>query len=223
MDLDSKYWENRYREKTTGWDLGTISPPIKKYIDQLNNKDLKILIPGAGNAYEAEYLFNQGFKNIYVADIACSPLKNIKSRVCKFPTSQLLHIDFFDIDETFDLIIEQTFFCAIDPSLRNQYVIHANRLLNKGGKIVGLLFDEPLYEDHPPFGGSKKEYENRFSTHFVINSMEISTNSVDSRKGKELFIDLTVIKTALREKNCPKHTTMLKLVEERIHKRYTSK
>ncbi len=192
MNLDSNYWENRYQEGSARWDLGVVSPPLKKYIDQLENKELKILIPGAGNSYEAEYLFRQGFKNVYVADLASSPLKNIKSRVPKFPDSQLLQINFFDIEQKFDLIIEQTFFCAIDPSLREQYVIQAARILNKGGKIVGLLFDAPLYEDHPPFGGSKKEYENKFSTNFVINTMEASTNSVNSRNGRELFINLNV-------------------------------
>ena len=64
MDINNmQYWQNRYLENSTGWDLGDISPPIKAYIDQLNNKNIKILIPGAGNAHEAEYLHNQGFKS----------------------------------------------------------------------------------------------------------------------------------------------------------------
>lgn len=190
--LDSRYWENRYKENTAGWDLGNISQPIKEYIDQLENKELKILIPGAGNSHEAEYLFSKGFTNVYVADLAQSPLRNIRLRVPKFPKSQLLHINFFDIEDKFDLIIEQTFFCAINPSLRNQYVTKTAQLLNEGGKLVGLLFDAILYKDHPPFGGNKKEYLDKFSTNFVINKMETSTNSEDSRKGKELFINLTV-------------------------------
>lgn len=190
--LDAQYWEKRYQEGSSRWDLGVISTPIKNYIDQLENKDIKILIPGAGNSYEAEYLFNMGFNNVYVADLAKSPLRNIKSRVPKFPNSQLLLINFFDIKEKFDLIIEQTFFCAINPLLREHYVVKAANLLNKGGKLVGLLFNVPLYEDHPPFGGNKKEYKDRFSSNFVINTMETSTNSDSSRKGKELFINLTV-------------------------------
>ncbi len=192
MNLDSTYWEQRYQDGTTKWDLGTISPPIKQYVDQLKNKELKILIPGAGNSYEATYLFMQGFQNVYVADLASSPLQNIKARVPEFPSSQLLHTDFFDIEMSFDLIIEQTFFCAINPSLRAQYVSKASQLLNQKGKIVGLLFDAPLYEDHPPFGGSKREYVDRFSPYFDINIMETSTNSINARAGRELFINLTL-------------------------------
>lgn len=54
---EETYWTTRYKEKKTGWDIGYPSTPIKAYADQLTDKQLKILIPGAGNAYEAEYFF----------------------------------------------------------------------------------------------------------------------------------------------------------------------
>lgn len=59
---------------------------------------------------------------------------------------------------TFDLIIEQTFFCAIDPSLRNAYAKKASEILNSKGSVSGLLFDAVLNTTHPPFGGCKTEY-----------------------------------------------------------------
>ncbi len=73
-NLNRKYWENRYAKNDTGWDLGKISTPLKTYFDQLENKNLKILIPGAGNAYEAEYLHQKGFKNVFVVDISKTAL-----------------------------------------------------------------------------------------------------------------------------------------------------
>ena len=121
LNLDDKFWENKYKTNKIGWDLGEISPPLKKYFNQLTNKDLKILIPGGGNSYEAEYLFNLGFKNVYVVDFSETALNNIKVRVPSFPKSQLILGDFFSLNETFDLIIEQTFFCAINPELRGKY------------------------------------------------------------------------------------------------------
>ena len=45
-----------------------------------------------------------------MADLARLPLENIKYRVPEFPSSQLVHIIFFDIKMKFDFIIEQTFF-----------------------------------------------------------------------------------------------------------------
>jgi hypothetical protein len=61
-----------------------VSTPLKTYIEQLDNKDLKILIPGAGNSYEAEFLFRLGFKNVFVLDFAEAPLQNIKKRHSRF-------------------------------------------------------------------------------------------------------------------------------------------
>lgn len=61
-DLTNQYWNSRYINNDFGWDLGSISPPLKEYFNQLTNRNLKILIPGAGNSYEAEFLFNNGFK-----------------------------------------------------------------------------------------------------------------------------------------------------------------
>lgn len=190
LELDETFWDNRYKTNDIGWDLGKISTPIKAYIDQLNNKNIKILVPGSGNSYEAEYLFNKGFKNVYVVDLSETALKNLKKRVPSFPSNQLIHKNFFDLNTTFDLIIEQTFFCAINPNLRAKYAQKMQELLNKNGKIVGLLFKVPLNNNHPPFGGNKDEYLNYFKPYFKIEIMDACYNSVESRKNRELFIKL---------------------------------
>lgn len=190
LALDSNYWENRYQSNSIGWDLGKISRPLEYYFEQLDNKKLKILIPGGGNSYEAEYLVKKGFKNVFVVDVSETALTNLKKRVPDYPSSQLIKMNFFDVKMKFDLIIEQTFFCAIDPKLRGQYITKASELLKKEGKLVGLLFDAPLYKDHPPFGGDKCEYEAYFSPYFSIKTMESCYNSESERKGKELFIKL---------------------------------
>jgi formamidopyrimidine-DNA glycosylase len=67
--LDKQYWDDRYSTNTATWDISDISTPLKQYFDQLTDKTIKILIPGCGNAYEAEYLFQQGFANVYVMRI----------------------------------------------------------------------------------------------------------------------------------------------------------
>lgn len=190
MNLNESFWSEKYLRNKTGWDIGYVSTPIKEYIDQLEDKNLKILIPGGGNSYEAEYLFEQGFSNVFVADISKIPLSNLLSRNPKFPENQLLHIDFFNVKDTFDLIFEQTFFCALPPEKRPDYVEKMHQLLTKNGKLVGLLFDMKLNEDHPPFGGSKTEYETLFSPFFRIEKMEPAYNSIKPRAGKELFVSL---------------------------------
>ena len=185
--LNKSFWEARYLNNQTGWDLGYIATPLKEYIDQLTNKDIKILIPGAGNSHEAEYLWNNGVKNIYVLDIAEHPLNNFKNRIPDFPESRLIHDDFFKINNTFDLIIEHTFFCALKIDLREKYAEKMSNLLCNKGKLIGLLFDFELTKDGPPFGGSKDEYLTYFTKYFKIKTLERAYNSIKPRADRELF------------------------------------
>jgi len=190
MDLDKDFWENKYLDDKTGWDIGYISTPIKEYINQLKDKDLKILIPGCGNSYEGEYLHKLDFTNVWLCDLAPSSFKNFLERVPDFPKEHLITGDFFALSDQFDLIIEQTFFCALDPKLRPAHAKKMHELLGEKGKLVGLLFDAPLNKDHPPFGGNKEEYLNYFEPYFRIRTMETAYNSIAPRNGRELFIIL---------------------------------
>ena len=189
-DLETKnYWTQRYREDRTGWDIGYPSTPLKTYFDQLENKELSILIPGAGNAYEAEYLFNNGFKNVFILDISEIPLVAFKKRNPDFPDSQLIQGDFFTHNKTYDLIIEQTFFCSFPPleATRKAYAKQMSKLLNTNGKLVGLWFDIPFTDDleKRPFGGDKTLYLSYFAPYFKVKTFETCYNSIPKRN--ELF------------------------------------
>ena len=162
--MSEEYWENRWRQGETGWDMGQVSPPLREYIDQLKHKDISILIPGCGSAYEAEYLWKSGFRNVYLIDLSETAIRSFKNH---FPEDQIFTANFFDHKGRYDLILEQTFFCAISPEDRKRYVEKCAELLNDGGKIAGLMFDFPL-ESGPPYGGSEEEYRRLFSENFDI-------------------------------------------------------
>ena len=187
-NLSEAFWNEKYESNNTGWDIGSVSNPLKSYIDQLTNTNLKILIPGAGNAYEAEYLWHNGFKNVFVIDLSEKALQNLNQRIPYFPKAQMILGNFFDLKMSFDLILEQTFFCAINPSLRNNYVSKMHDLLKQNGKLTGVLFNDNLNSDRPPFGGSKLEYEAYFNPYFELEIIEPCYNSIESREGRELFI-----------------------------------
>jgi len=187
MNLNSDYWENRYLNNDIGWDAGSITTPLKEYIDQIDNKELKILIPGAGNGHEFNYLIQNGFHNTFVVDLAPTPLKRISELHPDFH-HQIIQGNFFDQQGQYDLILEQTFFCALHPELRKEYVAKIHDLLNDKGKIAGLLFQFPLTEAGPPFGGSKEEYLDLFRDHFTIKTLDTANNSIKPRAGRELFI-----------------------------------
>lgn len=189
-DLNSGYWNKLYHDKDTRWDVGHISTPLKEYFDGLTDKTISILIPGAGNSYEGEYLLQQGFTNVTILDYAPQAIENFKQRVPIHKQAKLICTDFFMHTGKYDLIIEQTFFCAIDPCLRNSYAKKMHELLTKGGKLAGLLFTEVPNSGGPPFGGTRQEYVNLFSPYFTIEKMEICKNSIKPRQGRELFFIL---------------------------------
>ena len=188
---ERQYWTNRYEEEQTGWDIGYPSTPIKTYIDQLEDRSLRILIPGAGNAWEAEYLFEQGFSQVHVLDISSKPLEAFAKRLPKFPKEQLIQANFFEHQGQYDLIIEQTFFCSFPPipEDRQRYAQQMARLLKPNGKLVGLWFKTPLTGDleKRPFGGDRQEYLNYLLPHFDLLTFEDCYNSIPPRAGNELF------------------------------------
>lgn len=191
MNLDQYFWNNRYLTNEIGWDLTQVSPPIRKFIDGLTHFDLRILIPGAGNAHEAEYFFTKGFTQVVVVDLSQKAVDNFLKRVPNFPKKQARVGDFFELKGQFDLVLEQTFFCALNPALRAAYVKKCAELLAPDGTLTGLLFDAPLNSDHPPFGGSKKEYLDVFSSTFNCEEISLCQDSHPSRAGRELWINLT--------------------------------
>jgi SAM-dependent methyltransferase len=183
--LDADYWSTRYQQQQTGWDIGYGSTPLVEYLQTITDKTIDILIPGCGNAYEADWLLQHGFEHVTLLDISPVLTAVLKERFKGQPIN-IVTDDFFHHQQQYDLILEQTFFCALDPALRERYVEHMHKRLLPGGKFVGVLFNRH-FEGGPPFGGTKEEYELLFSKLLHIKKMELCTNSIPPRKGSELF------------------------------------
>jgi methyl halide transferase len=188
--LNDQYWNNRYATNAAGWDLGQVSPPLKAYVDQLTDKNLRILMPGCGNGYEAAYLLQQGFTNITVLDIAPLLVAELQKQFAHEPRIKIIAGDFFTHEGEYDLILEQTFFCAINPALRPAYAQQMHQLLAPGGKLVGVLFSREFEAAGPPFGGSAAEYLPYFEPYFIPLVFAPCYNSVKPRAGNELFVAL---------------------------------
>ncbi|WP_286897732.1 MULTISPECIES: methyltransferase domain-containing protein [Sphingobacterium] len=188
--LDENYWDERYKTQSTGWDIGYASPAIINYAAGSIAKDAAILIPGCGNAYEAKALLAMGFSQITLLDIAPTLVAKVKREFENNPNIQILCQDFFQHQGQYDYIIEQTFFCALDPSLRPSYVQQMHTLLKPQGILMGLLFKREFAQQGPPFGGDQTEYQQLFKSKFDILHLADSTNSIPQRQGNELFFEL---------------------------------
>lgn len=193
IKLDKAYWDSRYQSDNIGWDIGFVSPAIKNWFDIQENKDLHILIPGAGSGYEVSYAHKIGFKNVFYMDISSEAVALFKSKNISFPENRILSSDFFDLNLSshFDIIIEQTFFCAQSPSRRVKYVKKTHDLLRKKGQIVGLLFGINFQKNGPPFGGDIVQYQKLFESKYEIEKLQICKNSIPERAGNEIWMELT--------------------------------
>jgi SAM-dependent methyltransferase len=180
--LDHAYWDQRYLDGDTGWDTGGPSPALITYFGQIADRSIPILIPGCGNGYEVGWLLENGFTDITVIDV--SPV--LTARLRPAPHLTILTGDFFELKGQYGLIVEQTFFCALDPSLRAAYIAKMQDLLVPGGKLMGLLFDRD-FTGGPPFGGHREEYTALLAGPFTIRRLEPCYNSIKPRAGSELF------------------------------------
>ncbi|RLD45305.1 MAG: SAM-dependent methyltransferase [Bacteroidetes bacterium] len=186
--FSKQYWNQHYLDERTGWDIGNVSTPLKTYFDQLNNKSLRILVPGAGNAWEVEYLFANGFRNTFLLDFAEQSIASFKKRCPQFPDTNIITDDFFAHKGKYDLVVEQTFFSSIPLERRTEYAEKVYELLNNGGKLVGLLFNHVFDFEGPPYGGTEKEYRDLFTVYFDFEAFKIAHNSIKPRSGRELFL-----------------------------------
>jgi len=186
--LNKEYWNNSYLQNKTGWDIGYCSPPLQAYFRQIENKKLDILVPGAGNAYEVEFLYQAGFQQVYLLDFAEKAIKNFHEKNPYFPENQLLNEDFFHHQRQYDLIVELAFLSTFPKKHREKYVKKMHRLLKTGGKLVGVIFNHEFDFEGPPYGGTNEEYHRLFSKYFDIIYLETAHNSIKPRATRESFI-----------------------------------
>lgn len=184
---NSEFWDSLYQFGQQGWDIGYPSPPICSFLEKEVPKDTKILIPGAGNAYEAECLHKAGFTDVSVLDFAETALTNFRNRCPDFPKEKILCEDFYRHSRQYELIIEQTFFSSVQPEMRECFVDKIYDLLMPGGRYAGLLFKHEFECEGPPFGAQDNDYLNFFSGKFEILRFETAQNSIKPRAGRELF------------------------------------
>ena len=186
----AQHWNQRYLQENTPWDIGAPSPPLINFATKYISKEARILIPGAGNAYEAEALHRLGYPEVFVCDWAPEPIQRFARRVPSFPRSHLIVQDFFSLRGRYDFILEQTFLSALSPSSRPEYARQCHSLLTPDGVMAGVLFKIQFPFEGPPFGGSIEEYEALFSPLFHIIKLETARDSIRPRAGSECFIHM---------------------------------
>ena len=181
-------WERHYDEKDLRWDLDKVASPFVHLWEKRDIPPCKAIVPGCGAGHEVMFLAEKGFE-VTAVDYSHGAIRLLESAFEKNSfLSEVLHQDFFTLgrkyNEIFDLMLEHTFFCAINPGMRQDYVETASRILKPGGSLIGLFY-ETNEDGGPPFNTSQKDIEKYFSGSFRIESLSKTPHSVEQRRGKE--------------------------------------
>ena len=173
MELD--FWETRYIQKNTPWDIGQPSPAFVEYFSNNKTNKSKIAVLGCGRGHDAFFLSENKNLEIYGFDFSKSAMDfcNQLKEENKINNIHFYEVDIFDLvrdkkwSEYFDCVIEHTTLCAIKPRLRSNYVSLVNYLLKPEGKLVGMFCIRPLELGGPPFGSTVDEIRELFSKDFT--------------------------------------------------------
>ena len=188
-----EYWERSYQSGEMGWDLGGYTPIFNQWINRCK-KPLSVCVLGAGNGWDAINIARKGHY-VTAVDFAESAIKNMKIAVGKSDYEiDIRYMDIFNLHQVysnhFDVVLEYTCFCAIDPCKRRDYLKMVKHILKPGGKMVGLLFptDKDPSEGGPPFAVQLEPTIDLISEYLSLIIQEIPSISVASRVGREIFV-----------------------------------
>lgn len=184
-----EFWEGRYRENVTPWDLGQPAPPFATLIRERREEFLpgKMAVLGAGAGHDAAFFGQNGFE-VVGFDYAEGAIERATARYGQWVN--FVQANIFEIPEayrgTFDYVLEHTCFCAIPMERRRDYVEAARRLLKPEGRLIGLFWCHQE-EGGPPFKTDRQELETLFSPYFRFESVTVPESSAEGRRGQELL------------------------------------
>ena len=187
-DYKQEDWQRHYETNDMGWDLGQVAPPFVKLWEDKKLPPGKVLIPGCGRGHEVVFLASHGFE-VTAVDFSEGAVTHLnKSLKERNLSGRILQQDFFRLDDShnsyYDLIIEQTFFCAISPWQRKGYVLNSVRLLKPGGMLAGLFYHTEK-QGGPPYNTTREDIKTHFSENFKIHELDKTPLSAEQRKNKE--------------------------------------
>ena len=191
---DPRFWREHWAQPKQGWEIGRAAPPLARWFAAHPPTGKRALVVGCGRGHEARMLAAAG-ADVVAIDFAPEAVAEARLLAAK----EGVGVDFRVRDlfapgaerEKFDLVLEHCCFCAIDPARRGEYVERVADALVDGGAYVGLLRTRCNKPEGPPFSVSPEEVERLFGPHFVIEETRVPDDSIEARRGNELFVRMT--------------------------------
>ena len=168
----NKDWDKAYQEGVTPWDKGYASPPLAQWLESHSLEGEGIVL-GCGLGHDVRLLANY-CDQVTGIDISQTAIAEAQ-RICPVKNESYKIVNFFDLGEgfnqSFDWVVEHTFFCAITPDLRQSYVKNLTKVLKPNGCLIAVFFlkDKDSSDSKgPPYKIDKADLENYFGHAFEI-------------------------------------------------------
>ncbi len=187
-----QFWSGLYREQRDGWELGRAAPPLARWFAAHSPSGRRALVVGCGRGHEARLLARAG-ANVTGIDFAAEAIADARA----LAEREGVPVDFRQRDlfelgrdpDRYDLAVEHTCFCAIDPARRDEYVAVIADVLAPGGELIALFWAHGR-PGGPPYTVDDAELRARFGARFEFLHVEIPRDSVALRAGTERLVQL---------------------------------
>jgi SAM-dependent methyltransferase len=182
-------WDELYRKGETRWDRGEPSPPLKQYLERHRLRG-RALLPGCGRGHEVALAVEHGLDATGL-DIAPAAVAEGRARYPQL-AERFVMGSLFDppaeMRGAYDLVLEHTCFCALQPALRPEYRRGVDLVLRPGGLLIGVWFIDPSLapgEEGPPFPLSVPDLTALFADGYEIVEDYTPAIAFQGREGRE--------------------------------------
>ena len=184
--IDVNFWDDLFVKGTMPWDCNQAPEELKRYLSRTSNDAQSVFIPGCGAAYEVSHFVEHGH-DVIAMDYSAEAVNLAKSKLGQHQDKVVLGDVFNEaLFQTFDVIYERAFLAALPRDKWEDYFAMIDRLLTRGGLLVGyFVIDDEYRSRFPPFCLRSGELAERLESSFNLIESSPVTDSVDVFKGKE--------------------------------------
>ena len=189
FNSSKEFWEECYKSNDTPWDQNQAHNYLTSQFHRMKLLKSKILILGSGYGHDAAYLAQKGHLVTAIERDSRAFEKALKL-YSHIPGLTLLQQDVFNAPietESFDLIFEHTFFCALGHEDKKQLTRLWKQALRPQGLLLGVFFLSHSLQG-PPFSTNQRELHARLEPEMRRLYIYPWENSNEPRKFKEHIV-----------------------------------
>jgi len=186
-----QYWMDVYKTETNpGWNLNEPAEAFKDMLPRLKLPKCRILVLGCGEGHDAA-LFAKAGHLVTAVDFSKEAIARGKQKYGDLTNLNFYESNIFHLPQEwnfgFDIVVEHTCFCAIQPEQRGELVRLYRRMLHEEGQLLAVFFAMEKRAG-PPYGATEWEIRKRTEQGFHYLFWGRLRNSLPGRLGRELFV-----------------------------------